>query len=173
MEQSPKKFLALPYTREFVRDENGAYSASIVEMPGCFAIGDDIAEANANLDDAAESWILSELDQGRSIPDPLGEGAFSGKLVVRLPKSLHRQAARLALRESASLNTFIVMALSAWIGSKSLVEQITGSVRLLTLGERTLIAALAMPEQTQSTDPIRLFTNNQALLVPVRTAENR
>ena len=54
-------------------------------------------------------------------PDPAaGEGEnprdHSGRLLVRMPKSLHAELARSAERDGTSLNAFIVAALSGAVG---------------------------------------------------------
>jgi hypothetical protein len=54
-------------------------------------------------------------------PDPAaGEGGsprdHSGRLLVRMPKSLHAELARTAERDGTSLNAFIVAALSGAVG---------------------------------------------------------
>jgi hypothetical protein len=56
-----------------------------------------------------------------SAPDPAaGEGGstrdHSGRLLVRMPKSLHAELARTAERDGTSLNAFIVAALSGAVG---------------------------------------------------------
>ena len=62
--------LSRPYSRVLVPDENGGYSATVREFPGCFAEGDTANEAIQNLESAAESWLLSCLGMGRTIPEP-------------------------------------------------------------------------------------------------------
>jgi predicted HicB family RNase H-like nuclease len=49
---------------------------------------------------------LSRSDE--SIPKPLGSRAYSGKLVLRLPKTVHRDAAIRAAEEGVSLNQFLL-----------------------------------------------------------------
>lgn len=47
------------------------------------------------------------------IPLPSSDNSYSGKLLVRMPKSLHRRLAETAEREGVSLNQYIVSLLSA------------------------------------------------------------
>jgi hypothetical protein len=50
-------------------------------------------------------------------PAPEGEARdHSGRLLVRMPKSLHAELARTAERDGTSLNAFIVAALSGAVG---------------------------------------------------------
>jgi antitoxin HicB len=111
------QYLKKPYGRLLVPDEDdGGYRAEIVEFPGCFAEGETAAEAAANLENAASSWLSSTIAKGQTIPEPMEELDYSGKLVVRLPKSLHRRAAFAANRDGVSLNQFIVSSIAEQIG---------------------------------------------------------
>lgn len=65
-----EEILAKPYSRVLVPEENGGYSARMLEFKGCFAEGDTSEEALRNLESAAESWLLACLDLGQPIPEP-------------------------------------------------------------------------------------------------------
>lgn len=110
------EYLKRPYGRLLVPEEEGGYRAEIIEFPGCFAEGESAAEAAENLEDAARSWLEATVARGQPVPDPLDETDYSGKLVVRLPKSLHRHAAFAANRDGVSLNQFIVSSVAEQIG---------------------------------------------------------
>jgi len=107
-----KRLRALPYVREVVPNEDGSYFARIVEFPGCMTEGDTVAEAIANLDDAMASWIEVRLEDGDGIPEPITVEQYSGKFVVRLPKTLHRDLARRADIEGVSLNQYVTTQLA-------------------------------------------------------------
>lgn len=110
------EYLKRPYGRLLVPEDEGGYRAEIVEFPGCFAEGETAAEAASNLEDAAHSWLEATIAKGKMIPEPMEELEYSGKLVVRLPKSLHRRAAFAANRDGVSLNQFIVSSVAEQIG---------------------------------------------------------
>ncbi len=38
-------------------------------------------------------WLEVSLEQGDAIPEPRSEAEYSGKFVVRVPRSLHRDLA--------------------------------------------------------------------------------
>ena len=113
---TPASYLKLPYGRVVVPDDDGTFRAEIVEFPGCIATGDSAAEALTNLENVAESWLQSILARGQKVPEPMDAGGFSGKLVVRLPRSLHRRAAYMAARDGVSLNQFIVSSIAQGVG---------------------------------------------------------
>lgn len=111
--------LRKPYARLVIPDEDGTFSAEIVEFPGCIAVGSTAAEALTNLDETAVDWINAALEQGQDIPEPLDSAGYSGKLVLRMPKGLHRKATLFAEREGVSLNQFIVTCLAEAVGERA------------------------------------------------------
>ena len=68
------------YTLVVTRDPEGTYSSEVLEFPGCFSGGDTAAEAVSNLERAMESWIESELEEGRLIPPPTGAEGLARSL---------------------------------------------------------------------------------------------
>ena len=106
----------MPYARIVLPEPDGTFRGEILEFPGCIVTGDTPVEALTSLEDVAATWIESALAQGQQIPKPLEVEGFSGKLVLRLPKSLHKKAARLAERDGVSLNQFIAYALAEHVG---------------------------------------------------------
>lgn len=114
----PSTYLQKPYMRSVIPQEDGTYFAEIVEFPGCIATGNTVDEAYAELEEVAESWIEASLQAGRNIPNPLQEVEYSGKTVVRMPKSIHRKAALAAELDGVSLNQFIVNAVGIAIGQR-------------------------------------------------------
>ncbi|MEW6211424.1 MAG: hypothetical protein AB1631_23870 [Acidobacteriota bacterium] len=59
--------------------------------------GDTAEEALNHLEDAAEGWIQACLDSGQEIPEPLVTRGDGRMIVLNLPRSIHRQAARLVV----------------------------------------------------------------------------
>jgi predicted RNase H-like HicB family nuclease len=100
----PHEILARPYGRVLIPEPNGQFTAEIIEFPNCVASGNSATDALANLEQVAADWIAAALEQGQDIPEPMESADYSGRLVLRMPKGLHRRAALLAEREGASLN---------------------------------------------------------------------
>lgn len=73
-------------------------------------------EALKNLGDAMRGWLEVALEDGEAIPEPLGSRAFSGKFVVRVPRTMHRDMAKRAEVEGVSLNQVVVAALAKEVG---------------------------------------------------------
>src|SRR5262245_53128263 len=119
------EILKRPYGRTVMPEPDGTFRAEIIEFPGCIATGDTAVEALERLGNVAASWLEVMLSKNQTIPEPIEniEG-FSGKLVLRLPKSLHKKAAHMAARDGISLNQFILSSLAEQVGAKSVVANI-------------------------------------------------
>lgn len=120
-----KEIFDKPYTRRLTPDEDGGYAASVLEFPGCFADGDTADEALNNLEKVAASWLEVALANGQEIREPISFDGCSGKIALRIPRTLHMQAAQLAELESCSLNQLLTMAIAHYVGGKQLSHQIT------------------------------------------------
>jgi predicted RNase H-like HicB family nuclease len=122
----PEDYLKEPYSRVLIPDdESGTYTALILEFPGCIAQGDSPQEAYEHLEEATKEWIKAAIDLKQDIPNPSQSLSFGGKILLRLPKSLHRQSALIADREGVSLNQFILYALAERVGFFSLYDKIS------------------------------------------------
>jgi len=116
---SVEDYLKLPYTIEVTRDESEGYTgwfAKVGELPGCMTQADTFDELGEMIEDAKRAWIESALEDGEEIPLPRKVEDYSGKFVVRLPKSLHKQLVNTANQEGVSLNTYVNVALSQAVG---------------------------------------------------------
>lgn len=119
---NPDDYLKKPYARRLVPDESGGFCASIQEFPGCLAEGETADEALQNLEAAAASWVEVALSLGQSIPEPTAFHGYSGKIALRIPRGLHKQAAELAEIEETSLNQFLINAIAQYMGQKNGLE---------------------------------------------------
>lgn len=110
-----KEYMELPYNYiiQPINDESGFYYyARVLELDGCQSTGETFEEAYENLRDAMEGWIESKLEGGFEVPLPVGYDDFSGKFVVRIPKSLHYRLSVEAEQEGVSLNQYALYKLS-------------------------------------------------------------
>lgn len=106
-------YLTQPYKITLTRAGGaGGWTASVEELPGCTARDDTREKATAALRRAMRAWIQAALDEGREIPPPRAGQAFSGRLLLRMPSTLHADLSRAAEDEGTSLNQFIVRTLS-------------------------------------------------------------
>jgi antitoxin HicB len=118
--KSPQQYLDLPYHVSLVRDESergeGAWTASVEELPACTASAPSAEEAVHRLRKAMEKWIAAALARNEEIPEPRSDSTQSGRLLVRMPKTLHGQLTRAAEKDGVSLNQFITGALASAVG---------------------------------------------------------
>ncbi|MGB9887999.1 MAG: toxin-antitoxin system HicB family antitoxin [Moorellales bacterium] len=114
-EKNLNYYLSLPYTIEIYPSEQGGYVARVAELPGCITQGETAAEAAAMAEDAKRAWLETALEEGVPIPEPVPE-EYSGRLLLRMPKSLHRKLAEKAAKEKVSLNQYIVYRLASAVG---------------------------------------------------------
>ena len=108
-------YLERPYNFviRFIKDESGSYYyGKILEFDGCQTPGNTFQETYENLKDAMKEWIETNLDAGFEVPLPKGCEDFSGKFIVRIPKSLHYRLAIEAEQEGVSLNQYALYKLS-------------------------------------------------------------
>ena len=90
------KYMNLPYNYiiQQMNDESGVYFYShVLELDGCQSTGETFEEAYENLKDAMKGWIQTKLEAGFEIPLPIGYENYSGKFLIRIPKSLHYKLA--------------------------------------------------------------------------------
>jgi antitoxin HicB len=117
-----EEYLKLPYTIEVVRDKGADYTgwfARVLELPGCMTQADTFAEVDEMIQDAMRAWIETALAQNMMIPEPRNEEFYSGKFVVRVPRSLHKDLVEAAERNGVSLNTFVNVALAQVVGTQT------------------------------------------------------
>jgi predicted HicB family RNase H-like nuclease len=109
-------YLQLPYTFTVKRweDEPEPYFESrVLELDGCQSHGSTEADALKNLKEAMHGWIETKLANGFEVPEPNAPNEYSGKFLLRLPKSLHRNLAISAEKEGVSLNQYALYKLSS------------------------------------------------------------
>src|SRR3954471_16819345 len=106
------------YPVTLVRDEtDGAeWVATVDVLPGCNARGSTPDEALERVAAAVAEWVAAAGREGKEIPDPKSAQSHSGRLLLRMPQTLHAELARAAERERVSLNQFITDALSGSLG---------------------------------------------------------
>jgi antitoxin HicB len=119
--RSIDELLNLDY-RISLEKEDGSYFATVDELPGCMADGRTPNQAVANLRNSMRSWMESRRASCLEIPEPRAAGDYSGKVLVRMPKSLHHKLSMRAATEGVSLNQYIVSALSEACGRASGIE---------------------------------------------------
>jgi hypothetical protein len=110
------------------------------------------------------------ISKKQHVPEPIDDGeGFSGKLGLRLPRSLHKRAAHMAARGGVSLNQFILSAVAERLGHQMAVANMLqaaapsvltqvfvyatpgqSKVRLLPIGEEKIVSTGDTPEKADA-----------------------
>jgi antitoxin HicB len=108
----------VPYPVTLVRDDvDGVeWIATIDALPECSARGATPDEALGRVSGEVTAWVEAAEREGKDVPEPKSLQSHSGRLLLRMPQTLHADLARAADRERVSLNQFITAALSGALG---------------------------------------------------------
>ena len=90
------------------------FKAIVKELPDVLALGATYVEAYEEAIDAVKGIYEACVEEGKIFPDPIKiEEDYTGRVTLRMEKSLHRVAAQLAEAEGTSLNNLIATALAS------------------------------------------------------------
>ena len=154
-DRTVERYLALPYHVTLVRDgdgENGPWVAQVEELAGCTSRAETAEQAASGIQQAMSDWITEALREGREVPEPKPVDEHSGRLLLRMPRTLHAELTRLAEREGVSLNQFITDALASAVGwrlARSGRRSATGSLNQVPGAEALTPEQEAEPESEE------------------------
>jgi antitoxin HicB len=113
-------YLSLNYPIEIIQipeSEGGGVSASVPLLGrlSCVGDGETVQEAIEDLTRVKQRVLEGLLQSGKKIPVPDDEddASYSGRILLRLPRELHRRVAKRAEGRGESINRYIVNALEA------------------------------------------------------------
>lgn len=105
-------------------EDGGGFLITFPDLPGCMSDGETGKEVLEHGKDAFLSWVSARLDQGKVVPEPKVRPAevitseASGRLLARLPKSLHARLIERARKEAVSINTLLLSFVAAGLAQK-------------------------------------------------------
>ncbi len=112
-----------------VEDEGEKFwIAEVPELPGCKSHGSTVEEAVKSVEEARKDWILDSLKKGEEVPTPVERDRYSGRMLVRMSRSLHRSLALIADAEKLSLNQLIVTMLAKEAGRLNILNRVEDKV---------------------------------------------
>jgi len=117
------EYLRLEYPFNVIADPDGGYVIEFPDLKGCLSQADTLDEVASMAEEARSLWIEAAYEHGINIPLPSYPEEYSGKFVVRLPRSLHRRLAESAERDGVSLNQYVVMLLSGGDAEQRVTKQ--------------------------------------------------
>lgn len=90
-------------------DGEDVWRATVRELPDLAEFAGTREEAVALARDAIEDLQASALEDGHPFPEPMpDEEEYSGRVTLRMSRSMHRATALRAMSEDVSLNSYIV-----------------------------------------------------------------
>ena len=101
-----------PYRKVISGSAEEGFLIEVPDLPGCMTAGETEAEAVSMLPEAMAAWLESVLLAGDPVPEPTSGHEYNGRLLVRMPKSLHRRLLEKAAEEGVSANQLAVSLLS-------------------------------------------------------------
>ncbi len=107
-----EEILTRAYPYEVTADPDGGYVITFPDLPGCMTQVESSSDVGPMADEIRTLWIETAYEMGQEIPLPSQREEYSGKLNVRLPRSLHRILARAAEQDGLSLNSHICLLLA-------------------------------------------------------------
>ena len=94
------------------------YVGRVAEFPSISSFEDSFEEARALVIDALQTLkkIADETQADFPVPFPIYSDEFSGRITLRLPKTLHAKVSRKAAQEDISTNQYLVTAIATYVG---------------------------------------------------------
>ena len=138
-------YLGLRYPVTIHADPEGGVVAEIEELPGCMTQAETLDDAFTAIEDARQAWIEAAYEDEQDIPLPRDLEEYSGKFVVRIPRSLHRNLAQAAKREGVSLNQYVTDLLARGLQGDTMRAQL--SVMLLSTGMMALYSGVVFGDE--------------------------
>src|SRR5205809_7280478 len=106
------ELLSQPYRMVVRGDEAEGFLAEVPELPGCFTAGQTPGEALEMLREAMALWFESAIERGLDIPPPAADQDYNGRILLRVPKVMHRQLVEQAREQGVSLNQWLLTLLA-------------------------------------------------------------
>ncbi len=100
----------------FYSEEEGGYIARLEEINLLSAFGETSEKALKELETAFEGWMEAALEKKFPVPEPAKNKKYNGKVLVRMPNSLHETLSQKAELDGISLNQEILACISLGLG---------------------------------------------------------
>src|SRR2546428_834016 len=96
----------------FSKEDKG-WIATAPELRGCSAFGESAEEALEELEVAIKGWVAVARKHKEALPAAIADKELQGRVLLRLPKALHRQLLEEAADQGVSLNQYILFCLAS------------------------------------------------------------
>ena len=105
-------YLRLEYPFRVEPDPEGGFVASIPDLPGCYTSAETKQKVLERLEETKTAWLESYYAMHGGAPEPNTPANFSGRVLLRLPKYLHKTLHDGAKDEGVSVNQYLVALLA-------------------------------------------------------------
>jgi predicted RNase H-like HicB family nuclease len=108
--------------------DGGGFMFTMPDIPGLVADGATELEAIADGREAFLTTVSAMVDMGQEIPAPafnaqdFTPASASGKVLARLPRSMHMQLTARAKTEGVSLNTLVLALIAEGLGRRNAAQ---------------------------------------------------
>ena len=117
-------YMSLNYPSQITKIDEADGGGFLIEVPmlkGCMSDGETVEEAYNNLEEAKKEWFTYMLENNLAIPEP-AEASYSGRFMVRIPKTLHKIITEQSKREGLSLNQYVSNVLAYAAGQRTVLS---------------------------------------------------
>ncbi len=123
------KFDPESYTITIRKEENDGeilYVGRVAEFPNISTFEETFEAARALVLDSIQTLkkIADETMEEFPLPYPAPSDEFSGRVTLRLPKSLHAKISRIAAQEDISVNQYLVTAVAYYAGETNGISRV-------------------------------------------------
>lgn len=138
--------------RLVVRDGEEMYEARVSELQDVLAFGDTYAEAYESAIEAVTGIQEMFAEKGKALPPPEQEVTdFSGRVTLRMSKSLHQCVHAMAARDGVSLNQWIVEAVGCRVSPAPVAPHaVPGAVYIVSPMRQSNVAPMGICFQQAS-----------------------
>jgi antitoxin HicB len=101
------RYVDMPHAYVVLPQKDGTIAAKCNELPGCFVVVERVEDLHKRFLEVKRLWVETALSEGLEIPEPEELESCPGKLLVRMPRSLHGEIKTRAAEEGVSVNLLI------------------------------------------------------------------
>lgn len=148
-------------------DGEKLYVGKVAELPDVMAYEDSYEYAHTVLLEAIASLKEIANEQMRTFPVPFeAEGEYSGRVTLRITKSLHKSASLMADREGVSLNQFLNTVIAEAVGERK--GKISNVATALTAQNHSNIVNFPSAHQKQPSSNTASAASMTSILVDIK-----
>jgi len=105
------------------------YVGKVAEFPNIVSFEESFGEAHVLVIDAIQTLknIADETQAMLPLPYPAPSDEFSGRVTLRLPKTLHAKVARMAEQDAVSVNQYLVTAIASYVGETDGISKVVSN----------------------------------------------